>query len=113
MQDPLRTWMYHNVLFPFPSMPDRRKLQSQTNMPLSNINGWFSNIRRRCGWNTLCTKWAEGDRLRMRELMIRCFMGQVTDEGLIKEVVDVIDYVLGKTRGTVGSWLTEVSKIIE
>lgn len=78
---------------------------------MSNINGWFSNIRRRCGWNTMCTKWTQGNRLEMRDLMLGCFTGEVRDEVLVREIKDVIDYITGKTKGRIGSWLTEVSLV--
>jgi hypothetical protein len=46
----------------------------------------------------------------MRELMRRCFVGEETNEELIKEISDVVDYVMGRAKGKVGSWLTEVSR---
>jgi hypothetical protein len=108
--DPLRAWIYHNILFPFPSMFIRKQLQVDTDMSMSNINGWFGNMRRRCGWNAMCSKWTKGNRTGMRELMRRCFVGEETNEELIKEISDVIDYVMGRAKGKVGSWLTEVGR---
>jgi hypothetical protein len=43
-------------------------------------------------------------------LMRRCFVGEETNEELIKEISDVIGYVMGRAKGKVGSWLTEVSR---
>jgi hypothetical protein len=88
----------------------RKQLQVDTDMSMSNINGWFGNMRRRCGWNAICSKWTKGNRTGMRELMRRCFVGEETNEELIKEISDVIDYVMGRAKGKVGSWLTEVSR---
>lgn len=58
----------------------------------------------------MCSKWMKGNRTGMRELMRRCFVGEETNEELIKEISDVIDYVMGRAKGKVGSWLTEVSR---
>jgi len=77
---------------------------------MSNINGWFSNMRRRSGWNEFCRRHAYGDRAATSHLLRACFEGEVESEALIKEIVAMIDYIMGgRAKGDVGSWLTKVS----
>lgn len=90
-------------------MPVRRTLQSQNNMSLSNINGWFSNMRRRCGWNALLADMAGGDKATLRGIIKDCLTGKQSSMEVKKRVGDMIDYILGRARGEVGEWLLQVS----
>lgn len=106
----MRTWFYENLIYPFPTESTRRQFQASNGMSMSNINGWFSNMRRRSGWNEFCRRHAGGDRAATSHLLKACFKGEEDDEVLIKEIVAMIDYIMGgRAKGDVGSWLTKVS----
>jgi hypothetical protein len=106
----MRTWFYENIIFPFPTVSVRRQIQACNKLSMSNINGWFSNMRRRSGWNEFCRRHAGGDRSATSHLLRACFKGEEKNEVLVKEIVAMIDYIMGgRAKGDVGSWLTKVT----
>jgi hypothetical protein len=78
-------------------------------MSMSNINGWFSNMRRRSGWNTHLQELAGGDRVAYKQIIQACFNGSQENKAIKRKIEDVIDYAIGRARGEVGEWLTDVS----
>lgn len=66
-------------------------------------------MRRRCGWNALLADVAGGDKGLLRGIIKECLMGKQDSADIKKRVGDMIDYILGRARGEVGAWLTQVS----
>ncbi|KAG8219497.1 putative mating-type protein beta [Butyriboletus roseoflavus] len=48
------TWLLENIANPYPSSKVKTSLAQRYNSPLSAINSWFINARRRMGWTALC-----------------------------------------------------------
>ncbi|KAF8140605.1 C-terminal domain of homeodomain 1-domain-containing protein [Boletus edulis] len=48
------SWLLENIANPYPSPTVKASLVQRYNSPLSAINSWFINARRRIGWTTLC-----------------------------------------------------------
>jgi hypothetical protein len=109
---PMRIWFYENLLHPFPSISTRRELQRINGMSMSNINGWFSNMRRRSGWNMHLQGLANGDRKLYKRIIQECFAGMEQNGDIRQKIEDMVDYTLGRARGEVGEWLTDVSLFV-
>ncbi|KAH7908000.1 C-terminal domain of homeodomain 1-domain-containing protein [Hygrophoropsis aurantiaca] len=51
---PCYAWVLKNIHNPYPSTEIKNSIASSTNAPISSINAWFINVRRRMGWTALC-----------------------------------------------------------
>lgn len=49
-------WLVKNLHNPYPSKETRKTLSTQTNTPQKAIDSWFTDIRKRIGWNSLRKK---------------------------------------------------------
>lgn len=48
------SWLLENVANPYPSSEFKVSLAQRYNTPISAVNSWFANARRRIGWTALC-----------------------------------------------------------
>ncbi|XP_036366964.1 homeobox protein PKNOX1-like isoform X2 [Octopus sinensis] len=43
----MRSWLFQNIVHPYPSEDEKRQIAAQTNLTLLQVNNWFINARRR------------------------------------------------------------------
>ena len=50
---PAYVWLLKNLHNPYPSKQTRAMLSSQTSTPQKDVDSWFTDVRKRIGWNAL------------------------------------------------------------
>ncbi|KAK0246296.1 C-terminal domain of homeodomain 1-domain-containing protein [Armillaria nabsnona] len=73
--EPAYRWLIENLHNPYPIREVRNKICRETNTPRKDLDNWFTNARRRIGWNTLLKSF-EGDRDRLVEAATAYFFGE-------------------------------------
>ncbi|KAK0456015.1 C-terminal domain of homeodomain 1-domain-containing protein [Armillaria borealis] len=73
--EPAYRWLSDNLHNPYPIREIRNKICRETNTPRKDLDNWFTNARRRIGWNTLLKSF-EGDRDRLVEAATTHFFGE-------------------------------------
>ncbi|SJL06211.1 uncharacterized protein ARMOST_09547 [Armillaria ostoyae] len=73
--EPAYRWLTENLHNPYPIREVRNKICRETNTPRKDLDNWFTNARRRIGWNTLLKSF-EGDRDRLVEAATAYFFGE-------------------------------------
>ena len=53
---PAYIWLLNNLHNPYPSKQTRTMLSNQTNTAQKDIDSWFTDVRKRIGWNSLRKK---------------------------------------------------------
>ncbi|KAF6766645.1 C-terminal domain of homeodomain 1-domain-containing protein [Ephemerocybe angulata] len=46
-------WLSDNLHNPYPDMDTRKRIARQSNSPLKDVSAWFTDARKRIGWNAL------------------------------------------------------------
>ncbi|PBL00543.1 hypothetical protein ARMGADRAFT_1159869 [Armillaria gallica] len=64
--EPAYRWLADNLHNPYPTREVRAKICRETNTPRKDLDNWFTNARRRIGWNNLLKSF-NGDRDRLVE----------------------------------------------
>ncbi|KAK0458696.1 homeobox KN domain-containing protein, partial [Armillaria novae-zelandiae] len=70
--EPAYRWLVDNLHNPYPSREVRHKICRDTNTANKDLDNWFTNARRRIGWNTLLKSF-DSDRDRLVEAATACF----------------------------------------
>ncbi|KAK0481677.1 C-terminal domain of homeodomain 1-domain-containing protein [Armillaria novae-zelandiae] len=73
--EPAYRWLVDNLHNPYPPREVRHKICRDTNTPHKDLDNWFTNARRRIGWNTLL-KGFDSNRDRLVEAATACFFGE-------------------------------------
>ncbi len=73
--EPAYRWLVENLHNPYPIREVRNKICRETNTPRKDLDNWFTNARRRIGWNTLLKSFG-GDRDRLVEAATTYFFGE-------------------------------------
>lgn len=73
--EPAYRWLVDNLHNPYPIREVRNKICRETNTPRKDLDNWFTNARRRIGWNTLLKSFG-GDRDRLVEAATTYFFGE-------------------------------------
>lgn len=107
----LRDWYLTNITLPFPNKSAKERLTTLTGMDFRQLNTWFTNMRRRCGYTEMLRTFADGDKGRFEEMCGEAERGE-GPEGLGDALQGMKAYVGKKPRGKVGDWLVNVSALM-
>lgn len=107
----LREWFLINLHYPFPTPSEKSLLRSKTGTSDATLKTYFTNLRRRCGWNSNLAILGDGKKEVLSELIKRVMRGDDTvDAGEKESIQRMVDYVQGKFEyNKVGDWLKKVS----
>ena len=71
---PSYEWLISNLENPYPSNQTRTAISLQTHSPRKDIDGWFTDARRRIGWNALRKSRFSNKRIDIVDAAVRFFV---------------------------------------
>jgi hypothetical protein len=107
--DPLRrlkAWFIANLACPYPSLSQRQRFASDLGVPVRNINGQFTNWRRRTGWSRIKKEWAGNTHEGMSTLLSRYTAGTESRPDVRAAIRRMTQYL---EDDTAGQWINTVS----
>ncbi|KAK0505633.1 C-terminal domain of homeodomain 1-domain-containing protein [Armillaria luteobubalina] len=78
--EPAYRWLVNNLHNPYPSREVRHKICRETGTAHKDLDNWFTNARRRIGWNTLLKVSFNHNRDRLVEAATAYFFGEDENE---------------------------------
>jgi hypothetical protein len=106
--DPLRrlkAWFIANLACPYPSLSQRQRFASDLGVPVRNINGQFTNWRRRTGWSRIKKEWAGNTHEGMSTLLSRYTAGTESRPDVRAAIRRMTQYL---EDDTAGQWINTI-----
>ncbi|KAF9245780.1 hypothetical protein BU15DRAFT_85472 [Melanogaster broomeanus] len=81
------SWLLDNLHNPYPSPAVKSSLAAAHGAPISSVNGWFVNVRRRMGWTALCREHFQNCRADAVDAAYRALVKEDPQRRLSPEVI--------------------------
>ncbi|KAF8560023.1 hypothetical protein OG21DRAFT_1502381 [Imleria badia] len=97
------SWLLENIANPYPSSTVKASLAQQYNCPLSAVNTWFVNARRRMGWTTLCRDYFDNCRANALDAAHRALVNEDPNRPLPPNIIHAFVGVKATAEGLYSS----------
>lgn len=82
------SWLLKHLHNPYPSNSAKARIADASGASLKAVGEWFSNVRRRIGWNSIARQYFQGDRALAVDAARNIFLGETSKVSIGSEIRD-------------------------
>lgn len=82
------SWLLKHLHNPYPSTSAKARIAEASGASLKAVGEWFSNVRRRIGWNSIARQYFQGDRALAVDAARNIFLGETSKVSIGSEIRD-------------------------